>query len=452
MTIPMMLLRRATTATLAGALLLVLAQPVAARQVTPATPQGTDGTGWKAWVGCWEPMNTRSPGSAAAAADPKDAGQMVCVLPTERDRNTVEIATVLAGQVAERLTLAATGAREERTIEDCTGWESATWAADGQRIYTRSSYSCEGGVERRASGVLAMAAGGQWFDVQSITVGDYTATRTLRYRAARPATGAAAAPVELPAEIAEVLATGQTLAARNSRFAAAAPIFVDDVIEAARYLDTPTLEAWLVEQAQGFAVDARQLIELADAEVPADVIDLMVALSFPEAFAIDRVPHADGFDVAEAPRTPSPRGTPPMSALERYRDPFSYRYYQDNYGFGSSLYSPFHYSPYGYGAYGYGWYTGGTGPVVIVVKGTGEEVGDQPRGHVVKGRGYTRTNRGDPTRNDAPRWADPAGSSRSPARAGSGNPGAGVSQPASGSGSGSGSGRTAKPRDPKTGT
>lgn len=444
MTTPMTILRRATTATLAGAALLVLAQAAPARQIIPATPQGPNGSGWKAWVGCWEPMDGRSPGTAAA--DSRDAGQLVCVVPTTRDEHTVEIATLLAGQVAERLTLAATGRQEDRTIDDCTGWESATWAADGRRIYTRSSYTCDGGVERHASGVLAMTAGGQWFDVQSITVGDYTATRTLRYRAARPVAGT----VELPAEIAAVLATGQTMAARTSRLAAATPLSLDDVIEAARYLDTPTLEAWLVEQAQGFAIDARQLVELADAAVPADVIDLVVALSYPEAFAIDRAPHEAGFDVAEAPRAPSPRGTPPPSAIERYRDPFSYRYYRDYYGYGSGLYSPFgYYSPYGYGAYGYGWYAGGASPVVIVVKDSGEEKREQRRGQVVKGRGYTRGGTGDQARDGTARWSDPAGSSMSPARAGSSNPSA--SQTDRSTGSSTSSGRTAKPR-PKTGT
>lgn len=464
MTTPLTVLGRGKAAALVASTLFFLATPALARQVTPSETQPAAGIGWQAWVGCWEPIESRAPGSAIsdiattpiegtttagnttpkAAPTASAATQMMCVLPTI-DGQTVEIATVIAGQIAERLTMTASGKQDERTLEGCTGWESATWADAAPRIYTRSRYTCAGDIERHSTGVLAMAPGGQWFDVQSVTVGGRTATRALRYRAARPAND----PVELSPEIAAALASGQTLSARTSRLAAAVPLTIADVIEAAQYLDTPTLEAWLVEQAQGFAVNADELLAMADANVPDDVIDLVVALSYPSAFAIDRAPHETGFNVAEAPQAQQPGG--PQNPADRYRDPFGYHFPSGYYGYGSSFYSPFGYSPYGYGGYGYGWYPGGR-TVVIVREPAGDgDKSERRRGQAVKGRGYTRggrsgatpdgaRGRGEPTRNMTP--ATGAGSrNTTPDQAGSG----------AGNNAGSTT-RTAKPRGDKTGT
>src|SRR6266849_3185920 len=73
----------------------------------------------------------------------------------------------------------------------------------------------------------------------------------------------------------------------QARAAASAPLAIDDVVEASRNVDGAVIEAWLVARGARFALDAKRLIALADAGVSPRVIDLMVALSYPKAFAID---------------------------------------------------------------------------------------------------------------------------------------------------------------------
>ena len=144
-------------------------------------------------------------------------------------------------------------------------------------------------------------------------------------------------------------------------------------------VDGPVVEAFLTERKQRFALDAKALIDLADAKVPARVTDLMVALSYPAVFAVNPSTGESDFipDEREGARGEGRAGYPRMS------DPYYgwERYYgMGLYPFG---YSPYGYSPYGYYGYGYpmnygyagfgyggygiggGWYYGTT-PVIIV--------------------------------------------------------------------------------------
>ncbi|MGH7713499.1 MAG: hypothetical protein ACREOG_19585, partial [Gemmatimonadaceae bacterium] len=176
----------------------------------------------------------------------------------------------------------------------------------------------------------------------------------------------------------------------------------------------------------GFALDADKLIELEKVGVPPVVIDVMVALSYPRVFALDRS------RVTGATRDRADEETAGGRTVYLYGwDPF-YSSYGSRYGYG-----------YGYG-YGLGGWYYGNRPVIIVRQPTSGDGEERAHGRVVKGRGYTRGTSGAP--------AD-RGSTASGSRDQSGSSGGSAS---SGSGSGSsskspssGSGRTAKPRPPK---
>ena len=71
------------------------------------------------------------------------------------------------------------------------------------------------------------------------------------------------------------------------RMAAAAPLSVENVSEALRFVDPAVVEAMLLESDASFGIDSDLLLRLDDAGIPNEVIDLMVALSFPEYFAIE---------------------------------------------------------------------------------------------------------------------------------------------------------------------
>jgi hypothetical protein len=134
------------------------------------------------------------------------------------------------------------------------------------------------------------------------------------------------------------------------------------------------LEAALVETNAGFDLSGAQLVELDEGGVPDSVIDLLVALSYPDRFVIER-----------EPRTGASFRDP------FYRDPFmlgwafGYPVWYDDY-----FYSPYYYSPFAYSRYGFRPYDvlGGT---AVVSAGPGDTL-PQPTGagRVVDGQGYTR--------------------------------------------------------------
>jgi hypothetical protein len=235
------------------------------------------------------------------------------------------------------------------------------------------------------------------------------------------------------------------LAVSTARDAAGAPPEPDDVVEASHHVAPGVVEAWLVEEGEGFALDARGLEHLKQAGVSDRVIDVMVALSYPKVFAIDLASHS-GERRAPEPggymRRPNVYGLGYDSPFGCY-SPYSWDCYSP---YGWEYYSPYfsspygYYSPYGYFS-GYGFYPGGG---VIVVSGGGGQVARH--GRMVIGRGYTKGGAGQtasPRRSrGSSESSQPSSSGRSSGSSSSGSSSSG----SSGSGSSSGSGRRAVPK------
>jgi hypothetical protein len=361
---------------------------------------------WLAYLGCWE---TTSP-----------AKSQLCIVPTS-DPSSVDLLTIVKGEVTARERIAATGEQLQTARGECTGWRSAQWSSHGQRLYLRSEDACAGGTAA-GTGVIALSGNGQLLYVQSMTIGGQTGVRVQRYREAT-------SDLLLPDDVAAVLRLDVS-STMQARAAAAAPLAIADVIEASHNIDVAVLEALLVERAEPFDLDAKRLVALADAGVPSRVIDLMVALSYPHAFAINAASR-------QGERLPPPNaglGTAPDGYMTPY-DPFcsSYDYMYP--------YSSYDCSRLGYGyGYGYGWYGGGYG-VVIIPSGGG---GSRRHGKVVNGQGYALGD-DDPGAKATPRasadtWSRPSSGSTS------GSTGGGSATTSTSSG---GEQRTAKPRPPQ---
>jgi hypothetical protein len=356
----------------AAAGLVLVAAPAAAQEQGPR---------WQAWLGCWQ--------TSALASTPADAPRgtgMLCVVPSA-EAEAVEVVSVSAGEIESRSTIRADGAQHPTEREGCSGWESANWSTTGTRLYLRSEFTCEGGVQRTSSGMMAFSPDGDWIDVQSVSAGGNSGVQAERYRAV----GADAA---IPADLASSIAS-RSLASSAARMAASSRIGPEDVIEASRQADPLVVEAWLLERDQSFTVDARTLAQLADANVSTRVIDLLVALSYPEMFAVDNTSRDQSVG----------RGRPPVW------DPWGYP------GWGG-------YYPYGWRRGG--WYGGY--PAVIVVRDPDRSSGNG--GKAVKGGGYRRGD-GDGSASPTSRPSSGGDASRSGGR----------------SGGGSSTGRTAKPKD-----
>jgi hypothetical protein len=157
---------------------------------------------------------------------------------------------------------------------------------------------------------------------------------------------------------------------------------VADVVEATKRVDPLVVQTWLVQLGQGFNVDAKRLAELANAKVPANVIDVMVALSYPQAFAIN-LAQADGQIV--------PTGNQAQANA------------QEALGNGPTVFMSFdpmwsssygYYSRYGSNGYYnngyYGTYYQARPVIVTRPSGTVDAQQSESRGRMVRGSGYTR--------------------------------------------------------------
>jgi hypothetical protein len=169
------------------------------------------------------------------------------------------------------------------------------------------------------------------------------------------------------------------------------------------------------------------------------VTDLMVALSNPKVFAIDRASRqAEMLTRAQAQGTNVAGRTLPVYAYSPFGwgpyGSYSSWYYGNRYGYA--------YGPYGYG-YGNGWYYGNQ-PIIIINRGdvgNGNTPGSgsvSTRPRMVNGSGYTE-GRSSPSTS--------SGSSSGGSSSGSTSSGSSGSS-SSGSSSSGGSGRTAVPRSP----
>ena len=429
--------RRTILGFLAGAWLVMVVPTAAAQEVDSR---------WAPWIGCWR------------AVDETAAAPLLCVVPLAGEA-AIEMLTVADGQVLSRESIFTDGEQHVVSREGCEGWEQAEFSGDSRRIYVRSELICSAGGARTSTGVMSMVSPFEWLDVRTVEVGGQSLPWVLRYRQASRADLQAAGQGDL------IAAQGSD--ARITRMAASVPITLDDVIEAMEKVSAETVEVWVVERAEPFALDAGRLIEMADAGVPASVIDVVVAVSYPEKFVVnggDLGPRREeaGYGYGGGP---NPFVNPFYDPYSGYGACSSYgsRFrgglgYYGGYGYGNSAYRGFSgcggygygyggyggFGGFGYGYGGYGGYGYGGGNRIIVVGLRDDTESGSTEGRVARGGGYTRAGSGG---GSTGRVAQPrsSGASSSSERSGSAAS-SGRSSGGSSSSSPRSTGRRAQPR------
>lgn len=396
----------------AAALLLGSAMAAGAQQTQLASSEAR----WTPWVGCWQ---ASSRDAVTQDLAPNKALPVVCMVPAPG--NAIDLVTVTGATANAPERIDANGTRRQVSREGCNGWETAEFSPDAKRVYLHSQHQC-GNRTRTSSGIMSITPNGEWLDVQGVKVESNNGVRVVHY-------GRVPAPPGLSAEM-QARIDGQNLASKTAVIAVSDSVKVADVIEASKKVDGLVVQTWLAQRGQGFDMNAKRLTQLADAKVPRNVIDVMVALSYPQTFAVN-LAQADGQIVQTSGNQQLAEqeavGNGPVVFMSW--DPFyssGYNYY----GYGTR-------SLYGYGLGGNPWSGNWYTPVVIVrPNGTVNQENDT-RGRMVKGSGYTRP----PDRSGG-------GSSSSPRSNTSGGSSSGGSSSGGSrtSGTSGGETRTAKPR------
>lgn len=394
---------------------LVLPWPASAQSAATADSR------WAPWLGCWD-LRTENltdgevdPVVAAARTalpSTRSGGVRICVTPTD-SADTVRHQTIVNDESVLDEMIAADGREHEITEDACKGTRRAEWSTTGRQLFTRATLTCEGQPTRTISSLTMMVTGPTWVDVQSMEVEGRRSVRVRRYGLSRD----------------QSFVNGRPESARDAT-AIVRRLAVEEVIEASKMVEPEVLQAAIVEVGAKFPLNSERLVALDEAGVPGQVVDVMVALTFPEKFVIERASSGGGFTTAWGGGGYDPWAiSSPYAYLGMY-SPFAFGYY----GYYDPIYGP-----------GYGW--------VPVNPG---EVEPDAGGRAVNNRGYTRVapREPDPVRVNAGGVVDRSGaggSTGSGSGSGSGSDGgsSGVSSGGYSGGSGSsGSGRTAQPRPP----
>ena len=385
---------------------------------------------WLPWLGCWQLVEE----TGAVAAQANDAGPfadrvVVCLTPTgTTDANTggVSVTTIADGTPVLVETLLADGTRHPVAEAACTGWRRNIWSIDGARLFTRAELACDGTDGRRVSGVGFMTSSTTWLDIQLVNSGARGEVTVRRYRRAGETTTVNAGAIPLPAGVLDRARAAAQLVSTSE-------LSIDDVVEASAAIDPAVVEAMLVETHASFALDRRALFRLDDGGVPAEIIDLMVALSFPGEFVVDR----------RARRTTGAFGGGAGGVADTF-SPYGYDQWYPYYA------SPFGYY-YGWSPYNSLYYLGPAASYFIVPDAP--DLGSP--GRAFQGRGYSqigirepppdrRVRRRGTTRTGV---AETQGAGRGGSNSGGSSASRGGQATPSGYSRGGSSGRTAVPRD-----
>ncbi len=389
----------------------------------PASAQGTPtaDSPWASWLGCWdlrtENLTDGEVDPVVAAArnalpSTRNGGIRICVTPTD-DAKTVRHQTIVNDETVLEETMTADGRDRPFKEESCTGTRRAEWSSNRRQLFSRATLECEGQPTRTVSSLMMLVTGPTWVDVQSMEVSGNRSVRIRRYGLSRD----------------QSFVNGRAASARDAT-SIVRRLTIDEVIEASKHVEPEVLQAAIVEVGNKFPLNSERLVSMDEAGVPGSVVDIMVALTFPDRFVVEKA-SSGGFSTAWGGGGYDPWAISSPYAYLGMFSPFAYGYY----GYYDPIYGP-----------GYGW---------VPVNPSPPE--PDANGRVVKDRGYTRVSprRPDPVRVNGVGVVDRSGvggaDAGSTSGSGSGSSGgsSGVSTGGYSSGSGgSGSGRTAQPRPP----
>ncbi|MBW2691572.1 MAG: hypothetical protein JRE57_02920 [Deltaproteobacteria bacterium] len=234
----------------------------------PAAQQPQKNRDKLAWLGCWDVI----PDPDAEIQERPEERQMICVAPGD-DPESLDMTVLIDNENIATETIVPNGSRHPVSDGGCDGWIRSVLSEDRRRLYLQSEATCPDGKLRNLTGASMIAPGNRWIDIHALRVDGERELLIQRYQPVEAGT------VRLPG----VFSTEMDIV----RMAAVAPLTVDNVIEALQVVDPAVVEAMLLESEVRFGIDSDLLLQLADAGVPGEVIDLMVALTFPDYFSIE---------------------------------------------------------------------------------------------------------------------------------------------------------------------
>ena len=228
---------------------------------------------WAPWIGCWERFgqellnaSLKGPSTSLPIDEDEATRPRVCVALSAP--NQVTLTTSIPEEPETTLTVVADGATHPVDDADCHGQQRTEWSNNGRRLFTNGELTCRDGNPRYVSGLGLITDDGVWIDVRSFRIAGRVTTRVSRYR-------------RTDDSIVESPPTGR------------ATLSLAEIKEASKKVSEAVLEATIAESGASVIVNKSSLVELSDAGVPPKVIDVLVALAYPERFRVERANNSD---------------------------------------------------------------------------------------------------------------------------------------------------------------
>lgn len=238
---------------------------------TAAAEEPGDGGGspLSAWTGIWTIVD-HTKDSPAADGSPEST---VEIRPTA-DGTGLEIIRRVQDQRDIKETLILDESRRPVETHECSGWQSAGLLAEAGVIIVSSEMNCKETGSIATTNFRIILGPELMADILALNSGGQTRLATRKLALER----------DLPQE--EGLAPGWvTVAARTE---AAAPWELDTIIRLSELVDDRVLQAALMEKEAELNLTTDSLKQMKKAKLSTPVIDLLVALAYPDQFHVEK--------------------------------------------------------------------------------------------------------------------------------------------------------------------
>ena len=220
------------------------------------------------WFGVWSITDEGS--STGTASNLKNT---VEIRPTS-DRKGLQITRKSPNQPEVSEVLIPDGTRTPLNSQNCTGWQTFKWVPGAGSILGSSEVTCKGSGTLATSTLKTFVAPDQMIEVLSVE--------------AVGRTGVAVRHLQYERDLAPAPDSQAPWSAVEGRIALSAPWTVDAIIQLSKSADTPALQAALMEKKVRLNLTSGSLKQMQAAKLPKEIIDLTVALSFPDQFHIEK--------------------------------------------------------------------------------------------------------------------------------------------------------------------
>jgi uncharacterized membrane protein YgcG len=221
------------------------------------------------WIGTWTIADYQSNDRA------KDLNRNTVVeIRLTEDGTGIEISRKVPDQLDVNEVLIPNGNKQPVKTQDCTGWQTTKWVPEAGLLISSSEMDCKALGSMTTSTLKMILARDQMVDILAVKVAGQTRLAIRR--------------LALRHEESPAMESQSSLAIAAARAALGRPWSLDTIIQLSRTIDTPILEAALLEKQDELKLTSNSLKKLQSAKVPTKIVDLLVALAFPDKFDVFR--------------------------------------------------------------------------------------------------------------------------------------------------------------------